>query len=91
MFALESILTNSKTKFAVLVTIVVTLSACASNRKMIDEGEARVIPQSALAPGESWGDTDEPMTSYASTKENFRSRVKKSAIKSRKSQVASRK
>lgn len=82
----------SMTKLALAVTFIVTLSACAGTRKKIDDGEARVIPQSEFAPGESWRDSDEfeAPKQYASTKDSFRSRVKKSQSKSRKSMVSSR-
>jgi len=88
MFSLESF---SLTKFVLAVTFIVSLSACSQTRKKIDEGETRVVPQSEFAPGESWRDNYEPPPQYASTKESFRERVKKSGLKSRKSVVASQK
>jgi hypothetical protein len=79
-------------KTVLAVTFIVSLAACSHSRKRIDEGEARVIPQSEFAPGESWRDSDEfeAPKQYASTKDSFRSRVKKTSVKSRKSIVSSR-
>jgi hypothetical protein len=90
MFELKSKSTISQTKFVLVVTFIVCLSACAQNRKTIDADEKRVIPQSEFGPGESWREEYEP-PQVASTKESFRSRVKKSNVKSRKSIVASQK
>lgn len=90
MFDLKPNSTISQTKFVLAVTFIVLLSACAQNRKQIDADEKRVIPQSEFGPGESWREEYEP-PQVASTKENFRSRVKKSRVKSQKSVVASQK
>ena len=90
MFDLNSNSTVSQTKFVLVVTFIVCLSACAQNRIQIDADEKRVVPQSEFGPGESWREEYEP-PQFASTKESFRSRVKKSSIKSRKSVVASQK
>ena len=90
MFDLKSNSTISQTKFVLAVTFIVLFSACAQNRKQIDADEKRVIPQSEFGPGESWREEYEP-PQVASTKENFRSRVKKSRVKSQKSVVASQK
>ena len=80
------------TKAVLAVTFIAALAACSNTRKKIDEGENRVIPQSEFGPGESWRDSDEFAVpqQYASTKDSFRSRVKKTAAKSRKSMVSSR-
>jgi hypothetical protein len=85
MFKFKPVLT---TKIVLVVTFIVSLGACSSERVRLGEGEKRIIPQSEFGPGESWRDEDET-PQYAATKESFRARVKKSGIKSRKSQVAS--
>jgi hypothetical protein len=90
MFDIKTNSAISKTNIVLVVTLIVLLSACAQNRKPVDLDEKRVIPQSEFGPGESWREEYEP-PQVASTKENFRSRVKKSGAKSRKSVVASQK
>ncbi len=43
MFALKPNIHNSQTKFALAVTIVVLLSACAQTRTKLGENEKRII------------------------------------------------
>lgn len=79
-----------KAKCATLVTILVALSACSHRpRKLVDQDEHRVVPMSEFGPGESWRDQEDSPTQYASTKESFRERLKKSNKTRTKSSVAS--
>ena len=89
MFDLKAKLTNSKTKFAFTVTIIVLLSACAQTRTRLADDENRVVPVSEFETGGSWRETYEPPTQAVASKQTFRERVKKSALKSKKSSVAS--